>query len=235
MINFNKFNKRKSLFFILISFALVYSCKDSGNNLQNPPHPSIDSVRFITSSYIELDKIEKISKFRSGIGHDYWDDYENCRSMKHYFFPFEKLDWAAVKIFAPVAGKVVKIVDEGRGMQIKIEPVNLSFYNVIIFHVKLSNPLKEGDSVRSGQLLGTHFSSETYSDIAIASSESNHYRLISYFNALPDSLFSKFQSKGAILRSDFIISKEERDADPLNCTGETFGTEGKLQNWVNLK
>ena len=42
----------------------------------------------------ELDKIDKISKFRSGIGHDYWDDFENCRSMKHYFFPYDTLDWA---------------------------------------------------------------------------------------------------------------------------------------------
>lgn len=42
-------------------------------------------AKFITTDYIELDKIDRVSKFRSGIGHDYRDDAESCRSMKHYF------------------------------------------------------------------------------------------------------------------------------------------------------
>ncbi len=155
--------------------------------------------------------------------------------MKHYFQPNDTIDWSKIKIFAPVTGKIVKVVDEGRGMQVKIEPSNLNYFNVIIFHINLVKPLIEGDIVSSGQVLGTHFSNETFSDIAISSSASNHYRLLSYFDVLPDSLFSKYITRGSLLRSDFIISKEARDADPLNCTGETFGTEGKLENWFILK
>jgi hypothetical protein len=43
--------------------------------------------RFAESNCIELHKISRISKFRSGAGHDYSDDFETCRSMKHYFDP----------------------------------------------------------------------------------------------------------------------------------------------------
>jgi hypothetical protein len=220
---------------ILTLICLIVSCAGNTTAPVNPSPNGIDSVHFITQSYIELEKIDKISKFRSGIGHDYWDDYEHCRSMKHYFFPLETFDWSQVKIFSPVTGKIVMIVDEGRGIQIKIEPKGLSQYNVIIFHVNLLNPLKVGDSVSSGQLLGYHFSCDTYSDIAISFSSSNHYRLISYFDALPDSLFDMYKQQGALLRSDFIISKEARDADPLDCSGETFGTEGTIENWFVLK
>ena len=32
-------------------------------------------------------------------------------------------------------------------------------------------------------------------------------------------------------REEVIIIKEERDADPLSCDGETFTTQGTLENW----
>ena len=41
--------------------------------------------RFVNTNYIDLENIFQISKFRSSAGHDYSDDIERCRSMKHYF------------------------------------------------------------------------------------------------------------------------------------------------------
>src|SRR5258708_5244428 len=41
--------------------------------------------RIVEADYIDLSKIVSISKFRSAQGHDYCDDFESCRSMKHYF------------------------------------------------------------------------------------------------------------------------------------------------------
>ena len=41
--------------------------------------------QIIDNDWINLDKIAQISKFRSGAGHDYSDDFERNRSMKHYF------------------------------------------------------------------------------------------------------------------------------------------------------
>jgi hypothetical protein len=42
---------------------------------------------FVTSQYLDLDAIYRISRFRSGEGHTYVDQFESCRSMKHYFDP----------------------------------------------------------------------------------------------------------------------------------------------------
>ena len=52
---------------------------------------------------------------------------------------------------------------------------------------------------------------------------------------MTDSLFGHYQSRGVVARSDLIITKQARDSDPLNCSGETFGTSGTLENWVILK
>ena len=53
--------------------------------------------KFVTSDHIELSKIEKISKFRSGIGHDFSDNFESCRSMKHYYCPYGNVDWSGLR------------------------------------------------------------------------------------------------------------------------------------------
>ena len=47
--------------------------------------------RIVTASYIDLSKIERISRFRSTVGHSYTDGSETCRSMKHYFQPRSSL------------------------------------------------------------------------------------------------------------------------------------------------
>ena len=60
-----------------------------------------DSIpKFVDCDYLDLDKINKISKFRSGMGHDYSDDFESCRSMKHYFNPNVE-DYSLIEIFSP--------------------------------------------------------------------------------------------------------------------------------------
>ena len=44
--------------------------------------------RFITHHYIALEDVESLSKFRSGYGHVFSDEYEAPdRSMKHYIAP----------------------------------------------------------------------------------------------------------------------------------------------------
>ena len=62
------------------------------------------------SNYLDLNKIDKISKFRSGMGHDYSDDFESCRSMKHYFDPNVE-DYSLIDIFSPVDGIVISMVE----------------------------------------------------------------------------------------------------------------------------
>lgn len=190
--------------------------------------------RFVACDYIELEKIERISKFRSGIGHDYRDDSESCRSMKHYYQPKTSVDWFTVKIFSPVGGTIVRIFDEWAGTQLQIQPFDHPAYGIIIFHIALLKPLATGDSVAAGAQLGYHIGSQTMSDIAVSYSQQNSWKLLSYADILTDTLFQKYQARGVAFRSDLIISKEARDADPLNCSGDTFGTSGTIENWKPL-
>lgn len=69
-----------------------------------------------------------------------------------------------------------------------------------------------------------------------------HYRkegntpilMVSYFQVITDKVFSKYQSCGITARTDLIISKDLRDANPLTCNGETFTSGYVLENWVTL-
>lgn len=196
--------------------------------------PNDDLPMFVNKNYIELDKIESISKFRSSAGHDYSDDFESCRSMKHYFAPYDSLDWNTIPIYSPVAGKVSRIFDEWAGTQVQIDSDEHPSFTFIIFHIDLGSPLKVGDKLTEGQLLGTHIGNQTTSDIAVGVNTTKGYKLVSYFELMTDSLFAAYEARGMLNRSDAIISKEERDANPLTCDGETFTSRDTLESWVYL-
>lgn len=196
-----------------------------------------NTPRFITADYIELDKINEISKFRSGIGHNYSDAYETCRSMKHYFEPKADVDWSSIKIFSPVDGTITNFFQEQvGGTQIWIRPTSDPEYEVRIFHVNLDTSLKIGDTVTSGQQLGTHIGSQTTSDIAVATTSDGQWRLVSYFDVMTEEVFVNYLERGITSPDDMIISKEARDADPLSYIPGTdiFATGGTISNWGQL-
>jgi hypothetical protein len=60
-------------------------------------------------------------------------------------------------------------------------------------------------------------------------------RNVSFFDILKNDVFNNYIDKGAVSRQDFIISREERDGDPLECNGETFLTSGNIENWFILQ
>jgi len=195
--------------------------------------------RFVGVDYIELDKIYRISRFRSGAGHDYSDNdnFESCRSMKHYYHLIEipgSVDVPIVQIFSPISGTVSQIEGGMGGMGVRIESEEYPAFYCILFHVKLTNPLNVGDLVTAGQQLGTHTEEHYVSDIAVGVYTPNGWKLVSYFDVMTDSLFQDYQARGLSSRDDAIISKEARDADPLTCDGEEFTDSGNLENWVVL-
>ena len=50
-----------------------------------------------------------------------------------------------------------------------------------------------------------------------------------------DEVFSAYTNRGVASRSDFIITEEMRDDDPLSCdAGGDFDHPGSLENWVEL-
>ena len=218
---------------LLITSAMLQPCKGTDNNITQAP-VCADAAKFISVSYIDLSKIARISRFRSGEGHDYSDDSENCRSMKHYFEPNDTVDWSAVDIFSPIDATVTTIRDESpRGLQVELLSTSHPNIVVTIFHVKLDVAPATGMHYTAGQHIGKHVGSITMSDIAVRTN--SPYRLHSLFEFLSDTLFAQFIARGVPTRDTMIIPEAARDADPLNCLGDSFGTAGTLENWVVLQ
>lgn len=196
--------------------------------------------QFIQADFIDLDKIYSISKFRSGSGHDFNDGSETCRSMKHYFnvqitaegekersenngIPKPPMAGKAVDIFSPVNGEIVSIKEEQSpiGKQIYIKPDKAKNFTIRLFHIYLLPGFEKGSIVKAGQKIG-EIGIYQNTDIAIEEGPKFSNKLVSYFQVMPDEIFAKYQARGAKSREDFIITKEERDADPLQCNGEWF-------------
>lgn len=210
----------------------IFPADEQCNRSTASPYP-----RFVSANYIELDAIERISLFRSAVGHDYWDHFESCRSMKHYFHPYNHLDWAAIRIFSPVGGWISSISEEflrDSGSQVQIRSEQYPEYTFIIFHVALSPGIEEGSRVGAGMQIGTHIGRMTTSDITVGVDDRDGYHLVSFFDVMTNELFSEYVNRGVQRRSDFIITREQRDADPLTCDGETFTSFGHLPDWVTL-
>jgi hypothetical protein len=237
-------NMRKcilSQILMLLIFALtviVTGC--SKKNIEQKPSDiwDIDKSgipRFIETNYIELNKIYRISKFRSSVGHDYSDAFEHCRSMKHYFEPRSDVDWSIIKIFSPVTGAITKVDVEWAGTKIEIVSDDYPAFRFSIFHINTLVQYNVGDKVVSGEQLGTHIGSQTMSDISvIVNDPTKQGRMISYFEVITDAIFNEYSTSGVSNREDMIISKTTRDANPLSCSGETFITQDTLENWVIL-
>jgi len=186
--------------------------------------------KFVTVNYIDLSKITHVSRFRSSAGHDYWDSVERCRSMKHYFATPDQ----TTTIYSPVAGTIAKIDQEWAGMQVRIRSDAYPAFTFVIFHLALGSQYKVGDKVTAGQVLGTHIGTQTSSDIAVEIDDKSGYRLVSYFDTLTDAAFAPFKARGISSPSQFVISREERDASPLTCNGETFTSSDPLARWVAI-
>jgi hypothetical protein len=192
--------------------------------------------RILQANYIDVARIAAVSRFRSGIGHDYSDDFERCRSMKHYFRPAEpSADWGTVALYAPVSGVVTRVFAEWAGSQVQIRSASYPAFTVILFHVSLARPLAQGDTLVAGTTIGTHVGSVTTSDVAIMAATPRGRAFVSYFDALPDELFAPFAARGAGSRALFVIPRAERDATPLACDGEAFHSPDQLATWVELK
>lgn len=199
------------------------------HDIEREPLPKL-----VVHDYIELAKIMRIGRFRSGIGHDYADSVEHCRSMKHYFQPAASVAWSTVRIDAPFAGTVVRLDEEWAGKQIHVRSTDNSAFTLVIFHVQTDPRLTVGSQVEPGQMLGTHVGSQTMSDVAVQVNTPGGFRLVSYFALMTDAVMAAYQARGVASDRALIIERAERDADPLGCMGEAFSTMGTLENWVVL-
>lgn len=198
--------------------------------------PSVQGLpRFISHQYIDLDGIGRISRFRSGFGHNYSDAFESCRSMKHYFSPRPGVDAGSIRVYSPVDGEVVRVTPEWAGTQIRIRPAAYPAFEIILFHARVTIPLEVGTRLSAGQPLGTHVGSQTSSDVAVGVANPSGWQLVSWFDVLDEAAFDAYRARGVTDSSDVIISRSQRDSQPLNCSGEQFQDEGGIVNWVELR
>jgi hypothetical protein len=196
---------------------------------QGPPH-------VLPANHIDLSKIERISRFRSTVGHSYTDGSETCRSMKHYYQPKQSVDWTTVDIYAPASGTVEGIARDGAfGYRIRIRPRDLPALDIQIFHVTIDSGVVRLRWVDAGEHIGRHASSATMSDIAMSIGPVEGGTLISYFDAMTDAVFAEYQARGVASREAAIITEAERDADPVPCVSEQqFTVHGTLPDWLVL-
>ena len=203
--------------------------------------------RFATAFYLDLEHVERISRFRAGVGHDYSDSYEHCRSMKHYACPIPcpgsgapppvttQPPWTELEVRSPVNGIVLRLdAEQTYGTQLVLEPSGHPDFRVKIFHVTPTSDLTPGSSISAGQLLGTHASTQTMSDIAVEQGTADGFRLISFLETLTDEAFAALARYGMTSREALQISSAERDASPLTCQGEQFMTPDPLEDWFTL-
>jgi hypothetical protein len=238
---FLKIIKKSLVVLFLLFFLIIPGCSkkhDDNNNTRNDIW-DIDKdgiPKFINTNYIELSKIYRISKYRSSVGHDYSDSYEQCRSMKHYFEPKSDVDWTTVKIYSPVSGIITRVEPESiGGTKIEIASDDYPAFRISIFHINLQGTRHIDDKINAGELLGTHIGSQTYSDISvIVNDPTKQGRMVSWFDIITDNLFIEYAARGISTRSAIMISKSERDANPLTCSGDTFISSDPLESWVIL-
>jgi len=224
----------------------------SSTGTQSPQPPAYDVAhlgvpKFVNTIYLDLSQIDpatgaplvnKVSTFRSSVGHDYSDSFETCRSMKHYFVGPN----SATRIYAPVAGTVIRADTSGSESQITIQADAQPAFWFTIFHPVLVRTFAAGEHVTDGQYLGTHVSGGEDSDIAVlvnpgqgSAANGIQGQLVSYFDTLTDSAFAPFRLRGLSSPSDVILTRAQRDASPLSCvSGGLFQSSDPLPQFVNF-
>lgn len=218
----------------------------------------------LVANFTELDKIARISKFRSCVGHTTvpQNKQETKRSMKHYFqVKPSYLGSDTVKIFAPFDGLVTTIrQDPADGLEGEIWLVPQNIFTILppfnrwsfsVQHLNVRAGLKSGSSVKAGELIGYGALSPSakrdtfdvvYAKGAIFPKKIDGWMgpflaLDSVFNQMSPAVFSQYEKKGINSKDKIIISKNNRDQLP--CTyqdhGPYFLGPDNPDDWVVLQ
>ena len=198
---------------------------------ESPTDSSVaeDDLRFIIANPLDLSQIQRISTFRSCVGHDYSGlntrgEKETLRSMKHYLEPLPSLIGTdQIKIFAPFDGKVVEILDGPPGKAIYLSAKAAPSWKFIFFHVVPAVGIKEGTLVQAGEQVGT-VSADIHSNFDFALKQFSWKGQVfdSPFMHMADSILGEYAASGVTLEN-IIFSKEARDAEPCPVEGTKNG------------
>jgi hypothetical protein len=200
------------------------------------------------ANFTELDKFSRMSKIRSGVGHDFsyqTPEYDftrsNCKSMKHYFMPAgvprenaayahtpHTFEWMSIKFFSPVDGIIVGVSyfenEYGTEAQFTIASTEHPGYYFLFFHLALDPNLGEGSVVQAGQQIATLGSEDAWGEIAVSAKIGpGDHRLLSFLQVANDEVLQEYVARGVEVPSDAIVTKEQRDANPLACDDSEAG------------
>lgn len=244
---------------IIISLGVIVSLVIVAFLLsQNQPPP------LLTTNFVNLDKIERVSRYRSCAGHVTvpQDNREKQRNMKHYFWVKKSITPIdePVEIYAPYDGFIsVLRSDPAEKLEgevalvpqdafVFLPPVGRWTFSVQ--HINVRPGLNRGDKVKAGELLGTATVRDdgggsfdiVYAKFGLRTKTIDNWtapftNLDSVFNHMTDAVFAQYTQKGAVSRKDFIITKELRDTNLCNYEGQGpyFSNQEEPENWVFLK
>ncbi len=226
--------------FILVFFAVM------GIVFSGPPTEKELQEKFIVANPLDLTQIKGFSKYRSCAGHDYRgktarDDKKEStpRSMKHYVKVKEQFMGknGAVKAIAPFDGRISNIEknDPERkpyDQQVWLTPDTGSKsprqWHFVFFHIDLKDGLQQGSAVKAGEVIGTAYmtrgpeNSTDNFDIAVKFTRPMAPPAIDIpLSHATDEVLAEYEAYGATL-SDFVISKEYRDAHLCPTTGKSL-------------
>ena len=89
---------------------------------------------------------------------------------------------------------------------------------------ELHPDLKDGSVVLAGQQVGTLGSEEAWGEIAVSAKIGpNDHRLVTFLQVAPDDVLQEYTSRGVGSSSDVIVTKEQRDSNPLACDNSEAG------------
>lgn len=241
----------------MVALVLLLSAAAVGSVMyarQTPPPQ-------IVANFVDLEKIEKISTYRSCAGHVTvpQDERESKRNMKvYYWVKPEYVGSDTVEIYAPYDGYVSTIRDEpelGLEGEIWISPVRtflpaIGVWSFSVHHIHVREDLKMGSAVRAGELIGYGAASTErgrsfdfiYGTLGLPPGRIDNWTapfddLDFIFDHMTDEVFAEYQKHGIASRDELYLTKEERDAKPCQYAGQGphFINQEDPDNWVFLK
>lgn len=238
---------------LILGFAVVFSIKSN----ENVPPP------VLVANFVNLDKIEKISKYRSCTGHLVipQDGKELRSNMKHYFWVKKEFNKSGtVEIYAPYNGYVSALYNDQKENlegEIWISPKKVfammppfGMWNFSVQHIDVREDLKLGSEVKAGELIGYAALSDERGDSFdivygklgmppknIDNWSSPYSDLDSVFNHMEENVFAQYKQKGIPSKEDLFISKEQRAQSPCkyNSSGPYFTRQEGQDDWSEIQ
>jgi hypothetical protein len=190
----------------------------------------------IRANIVDVEEVAEISKFRSCAGHPY-PRVDELSSEKHYITLFDYCfddPTRTIKLFALWDGTIedlIQDIDPAIGWSILLSS---SWYMAVYMHVEYLDNITKGMKVKAGDWIGyadVPHPTLTYTsfDICIHRGRAYSDQTYSYFEMMPDSVFTEWSGRGLTDRTQVIISAAYRAANPC-----TIYNSNHAEDWLTL-